>query len=522
MRLKTKLNWIIASLLTISTGTYFMLKHENNSHSTHSKPIRVAIHGPWVTLHPGLQHTLWADLVLSNQYSALVGVNASGALVPLGAKSWTISDDYRVFTFQIDTSRRYSDGSYLQAMDYKRSWEGAFRLQPMSANSSLQDVLYKIEGFEQFKTHHELSGVQVEGTDKLVVRFKHPFRIALNHFKGNRFSAFKETKAGFIGTGNYIIEDKKEDGKNGPLLLKPNPFAEGHENRAEVFLSVILLENIWAAFQNDQIDVLNYCIGSNVPAQILADSKLTVLPGQESSHHIVYVNGNAGHLFSDPKLRLAVQYLLVSIFRNQPLSLGQPFLTTLDPQVYLPLQPGRLEEQEVEQRIEKGKQYLHDLQEASKKKPIFFSYRGNNYSWIGEKLIQAGISLAPQSGAIDSAQSLKLLYKKSDYDLLLNGFSVSSTDPDGIYHALGKNGAILSPPVYRERVGQLLEEGRKIISQEKLDEHYKEVSRAILTEVPFVHLGFSKSVDVIRNDRIRVGNIAFRRNEGQLDVFQWK
>lgn len=70
--------------------------------------------------------------------------------------------------------------------------------------------------------------------------------------------------------------------------------------------------------------------------------------------------------------------------------------------------------------------------------------------------------------------------------------SIVHGDPDGIYHALGQTGAIASKMTMRDSVTELLEQGRGIVEVEGLDTHYKKVTKAILREVPFVHLGFTR------------------------------
>jgi ABC-type oligopeptide transport system substrate-binding subunit len=49
----------------------------------------------WGNLIPSLQHTGYADALMSNQFEALVTSGDGGATRPLAAKSWTVSDDFK-------------------------------------------------------------------------------------------------------------------------------------------------------------------------------------------------------------------------------------------------------------------------------------------------------------------------------------------------------------------------------------------------------------------------------------------
>ena len=100
---------------------------------------------------------------------------------PLAAKSWIISPDYRVFTFKIDTDRKFSDGIKLSAHHFKESWERGLGMAPLSATSSVRDVLYKVAGFSSYASTKTLSGVVAKDDETLEVTFEKPFRIALDY-----------------------------------------------------------------------------------------------------------------------------------------------------------------------------------------------------------------------------------------------------------------------------------------------------------------------------------------------------
>jgi ABC-type transport system substrate-binding protein len=134
----------------------------------------------------------------------------------------------------------------------------------------------------------------------------------------------------------------------------------------------------------------------------------------------------------------------------------------------------------------------------------------------------SGIAISPKSKVVSKGELISLIYSGQEADLIPGSFGVASGDPDGMYHLLGKHGAITSPMVKNEVVANLLEEGRKIVDREQISPFYQKVSLAILDEAPVVHMGFNKAVAIYRNDLVKVSGRILRRNEGHLHIFEAK
>ncbi|MFN8791435.1 MAG: ABC transporter substrate-binding protein [Bdellovibrionales bacterium] len=483
------------------------MKRENSSE------LRIAFAGHWKSTHPGLQHTLIGDLTLSNQFEALVGFNENGVYVPLAAKQWSISSDYRIFRFEIDTNKRFSDGVSLSAHHFKESWETSLRIQPLSANSSLLDVLYKVEGFPDFKRDGVLSGVRVIDNATLEIRFSSPFRMALEHLSGNRFSAYRLVDGSYLGTGAYVIKEIGPD----DLLLTPNPYFLNASRRA-IHLKAMKMADCLKSLEDGSLDVIAFTMGSTLPREFAENTKYSLLIGQDALHRSLYTNNQRNRLFENRKYRRALQYLVFEYLKKNPDALGNRAYTSLDPQVYLPIQAGRLSESEVEEIIRQGKPYVDDFLSATRKNPLIVIETSE--SPLRPMLSTIGISISPKSRFADKSAIIDIIYEGEEPDILFGSFGVASGDPDGIYHKLGKSGAIASPMTQSDLVAQMLEHGRRITEKEQIDPFYKTVSRAILSEVPIVHLGFSKAVAIYRNDKVRVQEKILRRNEGHLHVFE--
>ena len=485
--------------------------NNNNPH----RSLKIAFGSPWKNIHPGLQHTLIGDLTLSNQFEALVGFNDNGAYVPLAAKEWTGSPDYKILTFKIDTSKVFSDGVHLSAQHFKDSWETALKLEPKSSNSSALDVLYKVEGFSDFAKTGKLSGIRVINDGTLEVRFASPFRMALEHLSGNRFSAFREVGGKFIGTGAYLIKELGDD----HLKLVPNSKYEDLAKN-DIDLSVVTSKDSVQAILDGKIEVMAYAMGGTVSLDLEKHKNLSWLVGQDALHRAIYPNAQKGRLFEKKEFRQALQFLAVKFYGTNPSAMGNPNFTSVDPQPYLPMQAGRLDSAVAERVIAKGESFVAALLQASKKNPVVL-VETEEFS-LRPMLEASGISISSKSRVVSKGELISIIYDGQEADLIPGSFGVASGDPDGIYHLLGRNGAITSPMLKNEVVANLLEEGRKIVDQEKIAPFYQKVNLAILDEAPTVHMGFNKAVAIYRNDLVKVNGRILRRNEGHLHIFEAK
>jgi ABC-type transport system substrate-binding protein len=478
--------------------------------------VKFTLAAHWQTLHPGLQHTLSGDLVLSNQFDSLVGMDEKGILVPLGAKSWTVNDDFTVFEFKIDTSKRFSDGSYLTALDYKKAWESSAELVAKSSNNSLLDVLYKLKGFSEFDKSKSISGLEIRGADTLILHFTSPFRMALDHLVGNRFASHKNgPNETFIGTGKYIISEVDKN----KVLLSPNQF-NSNPPKSSATIEYLEADKIFQKLTDGEVDGIPYIAGNLVDENLLKEDSISVVPGQDALHLSLGLNLLSGRFFNKICYRQAIQQLMFDFFKeNQDQSAGRLF--TLDQQIYLPGQSGRLSDNELNDTLKSMNPCIEDFKKANQLHPLKLVAHASGKRVV-DIIKKSGIKLTNDSGVIPHKDYLEILYKSSDADIVVSAFSIANGDPDGIYHRLGKNGAILSPMNFNESVGDLLETGRKIVDIAKLDIHYKEVSKSTLINVPIVHLGFSKAVALIRKDRLQFNTLTLRRNEGHLEVFELK
>lgn len=461
----------------------------------------VGVPSYWGTIVPPLQHTLIGDAVIAYQFNALVKTEDKGLIAPAAAKSWELSPDRRILRFKINTALRFSDGSYLQAGDFKRSWEDGLRLESKSSNSSLADGLSNLKGYHNFKNTGEITGVRVLTGDTLELEFEKPVRRTLQRFTGGRFSVYKMAGNVPIGTGPYVITETDQ-----VLTLVPNPYYAG---KAPGLKHVKIL-NIPSKIALDKLqakEIDAYLIAEMALMPGCDEGKLAPIKcssGQEGMHLIINLNGLPGRLFADPGNRSAFQALVwKNIGQAKEAFNARGFES--DPQSFLQFQSGRIPDTEVQATIRDGERHLGRFIKATEKTPLFLAAGPLGWEWLADLLRKNGVKLADTTRFDFSAKDFwEMYYKTFTPDIMPMGASVSDGDPDGLYHLLGRHGAIFSPITERKAVCDGMETGRELLDLAKLGSHYEAVSRDILKDIPYVHLGYLNRRVAYNADRLHL------------------
>jgi hypothetical protein len=504
--MKKILVWFVLIVTACAVG-FFLLKGKVHEMSNSSTPQKLFVGFPatWGGLVPATQHTAFANALLHNVFECLVR-NRLGVIEPLAAKSWTVSADRKIFTFEIDSLRKFSNGEKLTAQHFKKAWEDALRFEKKSSNKSLLDVIYKIEGFSDFEKKGEISGVRVHSDTKLEVVFASPFRSALEELAAARYAAAIYTEKGNFGTGAYVLE--KDEGERAEFSR--NPFWKDETLFDQVEVRVVDPSSAEKLLRAKELDAYYYMRRGGAP-NCNDDEALECLSGAEAGHEIVNLNAMAGRFFEDRELRLAFQTLVWKVLREKGLAaVANNPVFRFDPQFYLPFQAGRLTDEDAEKRIAAGESAIKRLISASEKNPVYAVTNRGNFK-LFEELQAEGLVLDKRSRVITLKEAISIAHKTREADVFFIGASVNHGDPDGAYHLLGKNGSIGSPMIHREKVADLLETGREILEIEKLHPFYQQVGAAILEEVPFVHVGMTSDQIAFRKEKVQSAKVVLGR-----------
>lgn len=485
-----------------------------SSKSSSASSISVGVPADWGELIPSLQHTAYADAILSNSFESLVRVGGGGVIEPLAAKSWTVDKNYTTFTFTINTDKKFANGKKLTASDFKNSWESALLLSPKSSNSSLQDVLYQVVGFEDFQKSKTLKGIETPNDETLIVRFQKPFRTALVYLSGSRMAAFIKEGDHYLGTGPYRLASQSK----GQAEFVKNKFSDLQGDFDKVVYVVVPTSEAVVALNSNKIQLYTFSEKTQIDECLSENTTISCYLGSASRHFTIILNGKKGRLLANTNHRKAFQALVAESLLKYDLPPHLKQTLVVDPQLFLPLQKGQISAEEAQKIIFEGKPFIAAFIKATQKQPLTVK-TSTTEEWLIGYVKNLGVTVSDSSKAEESKNIVDLYYKTYDVDLLAMGIGVVNGDPDGIYHALGRDGSISSPMSYRKPLADLLETGRTILDDEKIAPHYQDVTKAALREVPFVHLGFLKTKIAYRNDLLKVKSQFKHREDDRLITF---
>lgn len=487
---------------------------------SNSRELVILMDPMWGRLSPVFQSTADADTLLGNVFEPLVDLNPRGGVVAGVSDLWNISEDDRIFRFHIRPGVRFSNGILLTAELYRQSLLASVSATDKdSHNPNALDVLYRLEGFTKANAKKgDVSGLIADG-EWLEFRFKKSFRTAFYELTGTRYAPWvRDEKTGeWFGTGPYKIISHKE---NEEVIFEPNPLSwrKATHPRVRIFGTndgdrEICEKKVHVHLGERRPKNEAHCKGK--PVEFLG--------GGVSGHYLVALNGVPGKIFSNPQFRLAMQYAILKISKENYDEILDWRSFTYDPQFYPPLWPGRLDEAEANSIIESGKKYLKKFASATKKSPIRLAITSAAAKIFIKHLAPLGIAFAKKPMTEDYNKGWHdAAYGKMDYDLNVLSANVVGSDPDGVYHLLGKNGSLHSPAIHRKKVVQTLEAGRNLKSSDNLHESYMKVGKAILEEVPLIHLAFLRMGSYYRSDLIKLSVAALNSDRFQFDLFQTK
>ncbi|WP_141732372.1 ABC transporter substrate-binding protein [Oligoflexus tunisiensis] len=472
--------------------------------------LAVSLPHTWdIPLYPASQRAMIEEAIMTHVFEALVQIGENGLILPLAAKSYKFNDDFTQFEFKIDTSRRFSDGASLTSKDFKRSWEEGLLLPQNSWNKALLDVMAFLSNrkADQGNTADvTLSGIETPDDETLIVRFEKPVRTALAYLSGARFAPFRFVDGRYIGTGRYVIKSQSE----AEVLLGLNPYSK--ELTSFESIRFIAESDPFPRMLNGEIDVIAFNSLNYDKTDLISETK-----GIEDISYWLHVNGLKGRFFEDRRMRQAFQALIWKIFRENRSEIeNSPKRFKVDFQPYLPFQAGRLPDSAFETIARKYETLISELIARSKDNPLELCLKGF-LTKVLPFIQESGLNFKNR----EPEDSLREFYKIHSCDAVLAGASVHVIDSDGLYHLLGKDGAITSPIIYRENVDKLLLEGRIIQTPELLPAHYEKVAEAIFSEVPSIHLGYISNNITYRSDRLRVRQEFIERKYDKIwKIFQ--
>ncbi len=182
--------------------------------------VNVQVPGDIGSLLPPKLDSPVAKLIARGQYEPLFRLNKKEEIEPLTATSFQWGAGRTRLTIQLNPLTRFSDGSYVEAKDFKRSWYSVFKRNETRKSNAFNRFFRSIKGMDKAFAIDRFDGVKALSSDKLVIYFEKAQKKFPKVLASPVMAAFKDKGSRFIGSGPYVVMKDEED----ISVLWPNYF----------------------------------------------------------------------------------------------------------------------------------------------------------------------------------------------------------------------------------------------------------------------------------------------------------
>jgi peptide/nickel transport system substrate-binding protein len=235
--------------------------------------------------------------LLANVYEGLVRLDSAGKIVPLLARSWTVSDDHKTYDFELQPDATFSNGAKFTAEDVKFSVDRVKTAWTISLKSKM-DVVDRVDAVDS--THARVT----------LKRPSNAWLFDMTTRVGAMFSpsGIADLANTPVGTGPYVFASRK---RGDSIMLRANPRYWG---RKPTYTTVYLkyykdptaLNN---ALLSNGIDVISAITTPDSVPQFESDTRFNVLQGTTNSEVTLAFNDAKAPL-NDKTVRQALTYAI--------------------------------------------------------------------------------------------------------------------------------------------------------------------------------------------------------------------
>jgi peptide/nickel transport system substrate-binding protein/oligopeptide transport system substrate-binding protein len=234
--------------------------------------------------------------ICSMMFQGLVRFSPSGEVAPDAAKSWSLANDGRTYTFNLDPGARFSNGKRVAATDVVRSFE---RVLSAESGSPRRWVLLRIAGASEFSDGRAaaIGGLHAPDDSTVVIELQEPFRPFLQllampaaYIVPPEAVAEAGDFAGRpFGSGRWMLTQWE---RGDFLLLEPNPHFPGALPRLSAVRFRIIPEAFTriAEFEAGTLDILKIPLAEQ--ARFLNDPKFEANIQSRPELRTVYIGLN--------------------------------------------------------------------------------------------------------------------------------------------------------------------------------------------------------------------------------------
>jgi ABC-type transport system substrate-binding protein len=202
-------------------------------------------------------------LLVANLFDGLTSIDPSGAVQPAVAAAWSSDPSLRHWRFRLRTDARYSDGSPVQAADFKFAWERLASLRTKPRPPSPAALLEAVEGYQAFAAGRaaHLTGLSAPDPTTLLVDLNEPLADLPALVANPRLSPLPRAAVGAGGAfaarpvGNGPFSLAAAYSRNRPFELVPNPAAGRERPDLDRVLVVTVpdAQTAWLSLQYNQV-----------------------------------------------------------------------------------------------------------------------------------------------------------------------------------------------------------------------------------------------------------------------------
>lgn len=145
----------------------------NSNASTADKNIRINLNSMPTNLDPQLAYTDEELLIVRNCFEGLFRIDA-GKVVPAACEKYSVSEDGLTYTFTLKKGLKWSDGSELEAEDFRFGLIRALRPETLCPDASLLYCIKNSAEVHSGSVSEDALGIRIDGDGRLVIELHQP------------------------------------------------------------------------------------------------------------------------------------------------------------------------------------------------------------------------------------------------------------------------------------------------------------------------------------------------------------
>ncbi|MBE1552966.1 peptide ABC transporter substrate-binding protein [Sporosarcina limicola] len=284
--------------------------------SSDSQKIVYVLNNEADKLDPGLTAETYAAPILSNAFEGLVQMDENYEPQEGVAKSWDVSKDGLVYTFNIREDAKWSDGTPLNANDFLYSWT---RVMTAATASDYSFMMYPyIKNGEKFyngEVDVDQLGVKVVNDTTLEVTLESPVPYMMQMFAFSSYfpvqksavdkdpDAWHRNPETFISNGPFKVKELKF-GESYTLVKNENYWGKDDVKLEEIKFSIVPeLATGLTAMESNNVDGINGVPTAEIARLKANDDRFIVLPALGTTYFLL---NNKVKPLDDEKVRKAL------------------------------------------------------------------------------------------------------------------------------------------------------------------------------------------------------------------------